>query len=666
MRLCVLYKAVGIASAWSLLMVPLFAQDEPVAPPQIDVLNYSIQAEVEPNRSYLTGKTQVEFVVLEETLAIPFTLNRNLTVLQVTDDEKNYFSIRADNYSENRFRVQTDDLFEAGATYRLNFEYEGLLEPEQYAFLDLPSEQKAVIDQNGAQLFSEGYWFPSYRLPVDTAQVTARVTVPLGFSVVAPGILESIDTLGLTEAFNWKTTAEVGFVPAIIARFYRNVEETDNLKLTYFVEEDFEKDLGPLSGAIQEIFDFYRSVYGEPVVDELVLAQVGNKILASTGSTGLIFLESKVLDAYNIPLAELARRVAEQWWGFSVRMKRSQDAWIKDGFAHFAALKFLQEKRADQYEIELSKEAIEALKYQDTAPIAGGLDLEIGSPRYRSIVGAKGAWILYMLGQLITAEKLDAAIVRFYEEFRGKPASIGDFAELIEKITGENYNWFFVQWIESVGVPEFRLDYSIYKLLDGTFKIRGQIKQNLELFRMPMEVLIHTKGNPEEKTMRVSGKNTSFTFMTQTMPIRIELDPKGKILRDSEKMRIAVHIALGDEFKTAGEYISAMDEYESAIELNARSSLAHFRLGEVYFEQHSYSNAANSMRAALNGDLQPDWVETWCHIYLGKVYDILGQRQRAKAEYRKAINSKIDYNGAQAEAKKYFDEPFTKPSNVLD
>ena len=101
------------------------------------------------------------------------------------------------------------------------------------------------------------------------------------------------------------------------------------------------------------------------------------------------------------------------------------------------------------------------------------------------------------------------------------------------------------------------------------------------------------------------------------------------------------------------------------MDLNPRSSLAHFRLGAAYFAQHSYSNAANSMRDCLNGDLKPDWVETWAHIYLGKVYDVLGQRQRAKAEYRKALNTKVDYNGAQAEAQKYFDEPFTKPSSVI-
>jgi tetratricopeptide (TPR) repeat protein len=222
-----------------------------------------------------------------------------------------------------------------------------------------------------------------------------------------------------------------------------------------------------------------------------------------------------------------------------------------------------------------------------------------------------------------------------------------------------------VQWVDSVGIPEFRIEYTIYKLRDGNYKIRGQIQQDLELFRMPMDVLIETKGQPEEKQLNLRGKNSSFTFETATMPLRMRLDPHGKILRDSEEMRVAVHLALGEEYQATADFLTAIREYEKAKQLNPRSSLAHFRLGEVFFEQQNLSTAANSFRDTLNGDLKPEWVETWTHIFLGKIYDILGQRQRAMAEYQKAINIRNDYNGAQAEAQKYLEEAFTKPQTLL-
>ena len=80
------------------------------------------------------------------------------------------------------------------------------------------------------------------------------------------------------------------------------------------------------------------------------------------------------------------------------------------------------------------------------------------------------------------------------------------------------------------------------------------------------------------------------------------------------------------------EFIPAIREYEKAKAIEPRSSLAHFRLGQTYFQQHSFTNAANSFRDALNGDLKPDWVEAYTQLHLGKIYDILGERQRAQAE----------------------------------
>ena len=255
--------------------------------------------------------------------------------------------------------------------------------------------------------------------------------------------------------------------------------------------------------------------------------------------------------------------------------------------------------------------------------------------------------------------------MEFFNQFRGKDASIPDFVRILEEQTGDEYNWFFVQWIESVGVPEITVDYTVYKVKSGGYKMRGQVLQDMDLFRMPMDLLIETNGGEEEKEMTVNGRRTSFTFETEDLPVNVEVDPGGKILMDSDRMRMNVFIALGDEYREAGDFVSALDEYQSAVDMNRRSSLANFRMGQVFFEQASYSNSANSIREALNGDLQPDWVQAWCHIYLGKIYDILGQRQRARAEYRKAINTGTEYNNAQEEARTYFEKAYTRRDSVM-
>jgi tetratricopeptide (TPR) repeat protein len=107
--------------------------------------------------------------------------------------------------------------------------------------------------------------------------------------------------------------------------------------------------------------------------------------------------------------------------------------------------------------------------------------------------------------------------------------------------------------------------------------------------------------------------------------------------------------------------VEAIQAYRKALELDKHSSLTHFRIGEAFFAQRNYNSAANAFREALNGDLNPKWMEVFSHLYLGKVYDALGQRERAVAEYRRAIDTNDNTQGAVDEARKYQAQPYKEP-----
>jgi len=67
------------------------------------------------------------------------------------------------------------------------------------------------------------------------------------------------------------------------------------------------------------------------------------------------------------------------------------------------------------------------------------------------------------------------------------------------------------------------------------------------------------------------------------------------------------------------------------------------------------------MPSALDGDLQPKWVEVWAHLTIGKVFDITGQRDRALNEYQRAPQTNNNAQGALDEANKYIQHPYSEP-----
>src|SRR5581483_7159825 len=129
-----------------------------------------------------------------------------------------------------------------------------------------------------------------------------------------------------------------------------------------------------------------------------------------------------------------------------------------------------------------------------------------------------------------------------------------------------------------------------------------KISQDLDTFHMPVDLKIETEGNPETKRVDVVGTSSEFTVDTFGKPKSVAVDPNGAVLRWSPQMRVAVAIKRGEQFAQIGEYGDALKEYQKAIEVNHASSLAHYRVAEVFFLQNNYQSAANEYRAVLSGD----------------------------------------------------------------
>ena len=188
----------------------------------------------------------------------------------------------------------------------------------------------------------------------------------------------------------------------------------------------------------------------------------------------------------------------------------------------------------------------------------------------------------------------------------------------------------------------------------------GKISQDLDTFRMPVDLRIETEGNPEEKRVEVVGTSSEFSVDTFGKPKKVVIDPNNRVLRYDDNVRVAVAIRRGEQFVELSEFADALKEYQKALETKRNSSLAHYRIAEVHFLQQNWQPAANEFREALNGDVEPKWTEVWAHINLGKIFDVTGQRDRAVNEYNLAIRTKDDTQGAQEEAAKYLKTPYER------
>jgi aminopeptidase N len=648
-------------SAATLSMISLrAAEDRGDRRPRIDVQSYAVDAEVNPHTQTITAHVQVRFIPLDNELSsASFELNNALNVSSIVDDAGRQIPASR-NTQDFSLRLSFPTPLAKGKPSTLTFTYDGRLSGSE----DSPvyGVKFAAIHNDFAYLMYPARWFPVNDYTTDRYTADLRITVPSGFKVLASG-LEKSDRVGgdkTVYTFQYTKPSFPGSIAIVQGDPVRINSQGVNTSLYFRQKKSMANAYGDETG---KVMSYLTSVYGLPPQANLTLVETEEGTPNGYSAPGVIFLSPKGIGD-QVGTRLLANQISRQWWGTLVSPVSRNHIWLQNGNARYAEMLYIEHLNGPSaLEQEVHDTYVEALTV-DNPPLIQSARLEDYSPEYWAETASKGAGILNMLRSVMGNDAFLKLMKTFPEQHSWQSVTTEDFRKLAEQISGQNLQYFFLQWIESNGAPEFKMEYTVFRTQKG-FRVMGKISQDLDTFRMPVDLRIETEGNPEDKRVEVVGTSSEFTVDTFGKPKSVVVDPNGTVLRFTNTMRVAVAIRRGEQFAEIGEFGDALKEYQKALEVNRGSSLAHYRVGEIFFLQNNYQSAANEFRESLNGDLDPKWTEVWAHINLGKIFDITGQRERAVNEYNQAIRTRDNTQGAQEEAAKYLKQPYERKRNNI-
>jgi aminopeptidase N len=673
--------------------------------PRIQVDDYAIDAELQPRAHKLIGKAKVKFTALDDISVATFELHNALRPTKVVDADGKL--LQAERIAQDStIRIPLPAGLAKGQSTTLVIEYEGTLNSAD----DSPVQglRLAMVNDDNAYLLYAGRWFPMVGYGTDRFTATMSITVPANWFVIGSGKLnmsggpapvveekpaqeERVPALKrragarapaapkpkapvTAERANPSSTRtytysfdRAAFPGTIIAGvFEQTTSNQGGINLVAYYKPGDREKVGQYVETAAKEFSFYSNLWGAPLSTNLKLVELPDDTLPSTWSTEIVGLSGRAM-AGKTNYRLLANMIAHQWWGSSVSPATKADWWLSDGLSRFSEARYVQEAAGEAAYEEVTKDMqVGALAY-DTVPLSGISRLDVFSPEFQSLATDKGAVVMSMLRWVIGDETFHKTMANFAQKYAGKSVTVDDFREIAEQNYGDKLTWFFTQWIDSTGAPEFKTKYTVYRLGGPRcsdpqkckgFRIVGEVSQDLDLFRMPVDVKVDTDGQSEKQRIEVVGTNSAFTIETFGRPRRITVDPGNHVLKNSPDLKLRAAILRGQGMVQEGDLAQALDQFNKALEVNKNSSLAHYRIAEVFFLQHNYQSAANAYREALNGDGEPKWTEVWSHIQLGKIFDITGQRERATNEYRQAVQTNDDTSGAQAEARRYLQQPY--------
>ncbi|MDP8980624.1 MAG: peptidase M1 [Acidobacteriota bacterium] len=633
----------------------LSAQDKG-AGPRIDVEHYIIEADVNPRTQVLTASVQVRFTPLDDNVsAAAFELNNALAVSRVTDENGRQVQASRSGQDPSSLRVSFPTPLAKGKQGTLTFNYDGRLSGTEES--PVFGIRFAAIHNDSAYLLYPARWFPVHDYSADRYSAELKISVPAGFRVVSSGQSGSDLAAGDKVTYSFKY-AKPSF-PGSIAVVQGDPVKVNSQGVTSNFYFRTKKNMANAYGEeIGKAMTFFAGVYGLPPQRDLAVVETEDGAPNGYSAPGVLFLSPKGIGDQVSPRL-VANQVARQWWGALLSPVNRNHIWLQNGNARYAELLYMEHLNGPgAMETEVHDTYVEALTV-DNPPLIQAGRMEDYSPEYWAETASKGAAVLIMLRRVMGDDGFFKLLKAFPDRYGWQSVSTVEFRKMAEEISGQNLQYFFLQWIESSGAPEFKLEYTVFRTQKG-FRVMGKISQDLDTFRMPVDLKIETEGNPEEKKVDVVGTSTEFTIDTFGKPKSVTIDPNGNVLRFTNPTRVAVAIRRGEQFAEVSEFAEALKEYQKALDVSRNSSLAHYRVGEMFFLQNNYQSAANEFRESLNGDLDPKWTEVWAHIHLGMIFDVTGQRDRAVNEYNHAIRTRDNTQGAQEEAAKYLKKPYER------
>ena len=669
-----------LTSSLTLSLVVLLASPSWAAEKaRLRVDDYQIEAELNPHLHQITARAKVRFTALQDLPVAVFELNNDLRVTKVLDEKNQPLSAERVT-QDSTVRVQLPVGLSKDASTTLTFEYEGILENADNS--PVPGLKLAYIGDDTSFLFYAGRWFPVVGYGLNRFTSTISVTVPAHILVIGSGKATAGEAVAPkkptasvlpTKTFTFVST-KPSFPGTIVAGIFQEYKSDEaGLDLHVFFKPTHQSQAPAYTTTAVQEFTYFITLYGLPPSQKLNVVELPGDTLPYMWAPEMAGLAGpSITEKTNYRL--LADAIAHQWWGVSVSPESKDDWWLSDGFSRYSEAMYVENAAgAAGLEEAVKDMSVGALAY-DTVPLSSAGKLDIFSTEFQSLATDKGAMILHMLRWVLGEDKYNKTMRDFASEFAGKSASMDDFKTIAEKNYGDQLTWFFSQWLDSTGAPEFKVKYTTYRLggnfakesqakqeRSPGFRVTGEITQDLDLFRMPVDLRIDTDGKTENKRIEVVGTTSPFSIETFGRPRRIAVDPDHHVLTNSTDVKLRASILRGQALQQQGDLSGALVEFNKALDLNKNSSLAHYRVAEVFFFQRNYQSSANAYRAAIDGDGEPRWTEVWSHIQLGKIFDITGQRERAVGQYRQATQTNDNTFGALEEARKYLQKAYERP-----
>jgi aminopeptidase N len=383
------------------------------------------------------------------------------------------------------------------------------------------------------------HWLPLVDHPYDKATCEFIVTAPMHYKVISNGLLQEesllVDGNKLT---HWKQSVPIApwlFVLGVADFAVQYVDSFEGKSIeTWVYRQDRDAGFYDFATPTKQALSFFSEYVGPFAYEKLANIQSNNSTGGMEAASAIMYSENSVTGKRDARWQDvIVHELAHQWFGDAVTESDWDDVWLSEGFATYFTLLFAEHNKGrDEFVAGLKSSREQISKYltkNQDSPIVHN-QLSDMAKVTSTLTYQKGAWTLHMLRDFLGDVNFKKGIQSYYKKYFNANATTADFRFEMEQASGLDLQSFFTQWLYQEGLPNIKGQWS-WDSKKKELKITlEQVQASAFSFPLEMGIVSDRKQSPEIKKVNVSSKQSTFTFVLESRPTSLTLDPRTNLL----------------------------------------------------------------------------------------------------------------------------------------